>query len=100
MKSDLAPCRYSSVHVIVDFDFSFSGSCSWLMSECMSTMNRSMRPSLSKSKNLIPIAPHGVLGKSRSVFSTLSSSLVLVVMAVPLHVQEENVGPAVSIHLG
>src|ERR1700721_475399 len=70
------------------------------MCQCMATMNRSMRPSLSKSKNLIPIAPHGALGKSRSVFSTLSSTLVLVVMAVPLHLQEKNVGPAVSIQIG
>ena len=40
------------------------------MSECISVMKRSGRPSLSKSKNLIPIAPQGVLGKYSAVRST------------------------------
>ena len=41
------PWRKSSGHCIVDFSFSRSGPISSLMSECMSVMSRSGRPSLS-----------------------------------------------------
>ena len=71
------------------------------MSECMSVMKRSGRPSLSKSKNLIPIAPQGVLGKYSAVLSTnVVPALVLEVVPVSLHVQHEKIGPAVAVQIG
>ena len=41
-----------------------------LMSECMSVMKMSSRPSLLKSKTLIPIAPHDVFGNTCRLFLT------------------------------
>ena len=43
--------------------------CSFVMSECMSVTYKSIRPSWLKSKNLMPIAPQGVLGNNAAVFS-------------------------------
>src|SRR4030095_14384388 len=74
------PCKYASVHSTLqnfsDLTFSLPGRgppCTWIcavvMSECMSVMNRSIKPSLLKSKNFKPIEPQGVFGKYWSVLS-------------------------------
>src|SRR5262245_3220038 len=68
------PCRYASDHSNLqkgsDLTFSLPGrgpACNWIcalvMSECISVMRRSISPSLLKSKNFKPIAPHGVFEK-------------------------------------
>ena len=62
--------RNDSGHFIVDFTFSRSGPIVSLMSECMSVMKMSRRPSLLKSKTLMPIAPHDVFGKTWRLLST------------------------------
>jgi hypothetical protein len=41
------PWSASSDHCMSDLSFSFSGPTCWLMSECMSVIRRSARPSLS-----------------------------------------------------
>src|SRR6187549_1342122 len=60
--------RKDSGHLITDFDFSRSGPICSLMSECMSVTKMSRRPSLLKSKTLIPIAPHDVRGNTWRLF--------------------------------
>ena len=56
--------------VRTDLSFSSGGSTLRSMSECMSVISRSGRPSRSWSKDLIPIAPQDVLGKCRAVRSS------------------------------
>ena len=88
----------SSLQVIRDLSFSKPGRTSRLMSECMSVMNRSCAPSLSKSKNFTPIAPQEVLAKNSSVLSTKRSPpIVLVVVVVALHVENVEIGEAIAV---
>ena len=56
--------RNDSGHFMSDFSFSRSGPIVSLMSECMSVMKMSRRPSLLKSNTLMPIAPHDVRGNT------------------------------------
>ena len=56
--------RNDSGHFIVDFTLSSSGPIGSLMSECMSVMKMSRRPSLLKSNTLMPIEPHDVRGNT------------------------------------
>ncbi len=56
--------RNETGHFMSDFSLSSSGPVGSLMSECMSVMKMSRRPSLLKSKTLMPIEPHDVRGKT------------------------------------
>ena len=78
--------------------FSRSGPTISLMSECMSVMKMSRRPSLLKSNTLMPIAPHDVRGKTCRLFLTKRLAAdVLVVLVVALHVQHVEIEPAVVV---
>ena len=87
-----------SLHAMKDLSFSRLGVMSRLMSECMSVSIRSWRPSLFQSKNLTPIVPHGVFGKTSAVRSTNVLALaVLEVVVIALHVEHVEVRPEIAV---
>ena len=67
---DLPSPRNDSGHFMFDFMWSCSGPTISLMSECMSVMKMSRRPSLLKSNTLMPIDPHDVRGNTSRLFLT------------------------------
>ena len=93
--------RKLSGRLVDAFFFSFSGPIGRNMSECMSVTRRSGRPSLSKSKNLIPMAPHGGSGEVLpGLFHKLPAALVFKVVVSAHHVQKVDIGPAVAVQIG
>ena len=62
--------RNDTGHFMSDFMRSRSGPIGSLMSECMSVMKMSRRPSLLKSNTLMPMAPHDVRGNTWRLFFT------------------------------
>ena len=61
-------------------------------------MKMSRRPSLLKSKTLMPIEPHDVFGNTWRLFLTkLLAADVLVVLVVAQHVEHVEIGPAVVV---